>query len=284
MNAVMALTDLGRLFGLPAVQRSALALLIASIGLPVVGVLMIGLDVVPARFAVMHTALLGVAIGLASGIDPLLCGLVVSGVAMVAMTPLASRPGGLSGPMGIVMTLSIAGALLVLSISGVNATGAFELLWGSILATRRIDIVLLLVITIAVLALCAIAGRRIGLLLFDREMALCSGVRVDALTAICLGATAVAIASSIRLTGALLVDAVTLLPALAARNLARSFGSMVAWAIGCGVVGNGIGLLIALLFDQPPGPVLVVSVAVLALVSFLPILPGTRPATKGTLH
>lgn len=284
MNALIALTDLGRLFDLPAVQRSALALLIASVGLPVVGVLMIGLELVPARFAVMHTALLGVAIGLATGIDPLLCGLVVSGVAMVAMTPLASRPGGLSGPMGIVMTLSIAGALLVLSISGVNATGAFELLWGSILATRRVDIVLLLVITVAVLALCAIAGRRIGLLLFDREMALCSGVRVDLLTAICLGVTAVAIASSIRLTGALLVDAVTLLPALAARNLARSFGSMIGWAIACGVVGNGIGFLAALLFDQPPGPVLVVSVALLALVSFLPTLPGTRPATKGTLH
>ena len=270
MTALLALNDLGQLFGLPAVQRSGIALLIASIGLPIVGVLMIGLDVIPARFAVMHTALLGIALGLVFDIDPTLSAIVLSGAAMMALAPLAGRPGGLSGPMGLLMTLSIAAALLVLSISGVNATGAFELLWGSILATRRIDIVLLSIVTLVALAFFLARRRAIGLLLFDRETAVCAGVAVGALTTACLGLTAVAVASSIRLTGALLVDAVTLLPAVAARNLARSFSSMVAWAIGVGVVGNGIGFLLALWLDQPPGPVLVSSVAVLALLSYLP--------------
>jgi zinc transport system permease protein len=43
--------------------------------------------------------------------------------------------------------------------------------------------------------------------------------------------TAVAIEAAIRLTGALLVDALTLLPALGARNLGRSLRSMVIWSI-----------------------------------------------------
>lgn len=284
MSLLLATNDLSDLWALPPVQRSGLALLIASIGLPIVGVLMVGLDVIPARFAVMHTALLGVAIGLVLGIDPVVSALVLSGVAMMALAPLAGRPGGLSGPMGLVMTLSIAAALLVLSISGVNATGAFELLWGSILATRRIDIVLLAVITLATLGLFLTQRRPIGLLLFDREMALCAGIRVGALTTACLGLTAVAVASSIRLTGALLVDAVTLLPAVAARNLARSFTSMVGWAVAVGVVGNGIGFTLALWLDQPPGPVLVITVAALALLTYLPVFSRTRPHTKGSLH
>ena len=78
MVAVLATNDVWALFQLPAIQRSALALLIASIGLPVVGVLMIGLDVIPVRFAMMHTALLGVAIGLMLDIDPIVCALVLS--------------------------------------------------------------------------------------------------------------------------------------------------------------------------------------------------------------
>ncbi len=282
MNALVATTDVWTLFELPAVQRSALALLIASIGLPIVGVLMIGLDVIPVRFAVMHTALLGVALGLVFGFDPVLSALVVSGIAVMALAPLAGRPGGLSGPMGLLMTLAIAAALLVLSISGVNATGAFELLWGSILATRRIDVVLLLIITVAILLTFLIGRVRIGLLLFDRETAICAGVRVGVLTTVCLGLTAVAIASSIRLTGALLVDAVTLLPAVAARNLAKSFTSMVAWAVAVGVVGNTAGFLIALWLDQPPGPVLVITVACIALATYIPI--GHRPAPKGITH
>lgn len=284
MRPVLATTDLGLLWELPAVQRSGLALVIASVGLPVVGVIMIGLDIIPARFAVMHTALLGIAIGLATGLDPMLCAVVLSGLAMMALAPLAGRPGGLSGPMGLLMTLSIAAALLVLSISGVNATGAFELLWGSILATRRSDVTLLAIITAVVLALFVAARRSLGLLLFDRETALCSGVPVAALTTVCLGVTAVAVASSVRLTGALLVDAVTLLPAIAARNLARSFRSMVAWAISIGLVGNAVGFNLALWLDQPPGPVLVSTVAVLALVSYLPILAPAGSSSKGTLH
>lgn len=284
MNLLFATNDLGSLWALPAVQRSGMALFIASIGLPVVGVLMIGLEVIPARFAIMHTALLGVAIGLVLGVDPVLCALAVSAAAMMAIAPLAGRPGGLSAPMGLLMTLAIAAALLVLSISGVNATGAFELLWGSILATRQRDVWLLLAITVSVLVLFVAKRRDIALLLFDRETALCAGVRVGALTTTCVGLTAVAVASSIRLTGALLVDAVTLLPAVAARNLAGSFTSMVAWAITCGVIGNGIGFTIALWLDQPPGPVLVITVAVLALASFIPIPSADRPSFKGNLH
>ncbi len=284
MSALVATNDLVELWGLPAVRRSGIGLAIASIGLPVVGVLMIGLDVIPARFAVMHTALLGIALGLWLDIDPTFVAIVLSAVSMMALAPLAGRPGGLSGPMGLLMTLSIAAALLVLSISGVNATGAFELLWGSILATRRIDIVLLSVITVVALGFFLARRRSIGLLLFDRETAICAGVAVGGLTTACLGLTAVAVASSVRLTGALLVDSVTILPAIAARNLARSFTSMVMWAIGVGVIGNGLGFLLALAFDQPPGPVLVMTMAAIALCTYLPFGSADRVLTKGSLH
>mgnify|MGYP003418639331 CR=1 FL=1 len=57
-----------------------------------------------------------------------------------ALAPLADSPGGLSGPSGFVMTVAIALALVVLSVAGVNANGAFALLWGSILATRPVDV------------------------------------------------------------------------------------------------------------------------------------------------
>lgn len=283
MNAVLA-ADVWELLQLPVVRRSGFALLIASVGLPVVGVVMIGLDVIPVRFAVMHTALLGIAIGLIIGVDPLVCAVIVSGLAVMALAPLAGRPGGLSGPMGLLMTLAIAAALLLLSISGVNATGAFELLWGSILATERLDVVLLSVVGVVALGFVTLSRRSLGLLLFDRETALCSGVRVGALTTLCLGLIAVSVASAIRLTGALLVDAVTLLPAVAARNLARSFMSMVRWAIAIGVIGNGLGFVIALWLDQPSGPVLVVTVGVLALATYLPVIPGRSPDQKGPLH
>lgn len=208
------------LFALPGVQRSAWALLVAGVSLPVVGVLIIGLDVITVRFAVMHTALLGIALGLWWGVPPYGLALGMCAVLGLSLAPLASRPAGLSGPMSFVMTMTAAAALLVLSISGVNANGAFEVLWGSILATRPEDLIVLVVVAVAVLTMFATTRRRLALVLFDRELALCSGVSVVALTALALLVVCVSIGSAIRLTGALLVDSVTILPALAARNIA----------------------------------------------------------------
>ncbi|MEV5830945.1 metal ABC transporter permease [Spirillospora sp. NPDC052242] len=96
-------------------------------------------------------------------------------------------------------------------------------------------------------------------LLHDREPALCSGVSVGPLTVV------------------LLVDALTLLPVLAARQLGRSLTSMAGWAIGCGLAFDLGGFALALLFDLPPGPVLVLFGGALTLLIHLVPKARTRP-------
>lgn len=251
------MNSIGALMELPSVRLAVLALLLGAVALPIVGVFIVGLDIMPVRFAMMHVALLGIAIGLLTGLDPLLCALVLCAFTGGALTPMARSSTGLSGAMGLLMTLAIAAALLMLSISGVNANGAFELLWGSILATRAQDVVSLAVLALIVPLLYWTRRRDLALLLHDRELALCSGVAVERLTLILLVVIAVAIASAIRLTGALLVDALTLLPALAARRVGRSLPAMIRWSVIFGLVFNVGGFFLALLLDLPPGPTLV---------------------------
>jgi zinc transport system permease protein len=284
------MSELPELLALPVVQRSILALAIAAIGLPVVGVFIVALDIVAVRFAMMHVALLGIAFAFLTNLDPLLCALVLCGLTGAAVAPMANRPTGLSGSMGLVMTFAIAGALLVLSISGVNATSAFELLWGSILATRAIDIAVLGALGLVVHALYWRKRAELTLVLFDRELALCSGVNAGRLVLALLVVVAVAIGAAIRLTGALLVDALTLLPALGARNLGRSLTAMVRWSVVLGLTGNLAGFAIALVLDLPPGPLLVLVAGTLTLITYL-IPQGvldaqvpSRPDARVTLH
>ncbi|MET8678850.1 metal ABC transporter permease [Streptomyces sp. NPDC004647] len=252
-------TDVGELLHLVPVQRAGFALLLAAVGLPVIGVVIVGLDIMPVRFAMMHVALLGIAIGMLTGLDPALCALVACALAGAGVAPLARTPDGLSGAMGLLMSLAIAAALLVLAVSGVNASGAFSLLWGSILSVGTADLVVLGILAVVVPGLFWWRRRDLALLLYDRELALCSGVPVPRLTLILLVLVAVAVAGAIKLTGALLVDALTLLPALAARRLGRSLKSITAWAVAIGVVVNLTGFLVALSMDLPPGPVLVLT-------------------------
>ncbi|MFE5594718.1 metal ABC transporter permease [Streptomyces sp. NPDC056549] len=270
----LATADLGTLLQLVPVQRAGLALLVAAVALPVVGVVIVGLDIMPVRFAMMHVALLGIAVGLVTGIDPMVCALIACALSGAGIAPLARTPGGLSGAMGLLMSLAIAAALLVLAVSGVNASGAFALLWGSILSVGTPDLVVLGVLAVVVPGLFWWRRREIGLLLYDRELAECSGVPVRALTTALLVLVAVAVAGAIKLTGALLVDALTLLPALAARRLGGSLRSITLWAIGIGVAVNLTGFLVALRLDWPPGPVLVLTAG--AVVLAVHLLPERR--------
>ncbi|MFE9257295.1 metal ABC transporter permease [Streptomyces sp. NPDC006879] len=285
----LASADIGTLLQLVPVQRAGIALLLAAVGLPVIGVVIVGLDIMPVRFAMMHVALLGIAIGLLTGLDPMLCALVACALAGAGVAPLARTPDGLSGAMGLLMSLAIAAALLILAVSGVNASGAFALLWGSILSVGTADLVVLAVLAVTVPALFWWRRREIGLLLYDRELALTSGVPVRALTLVLLVLVAVSVAGAIKLTGALLVDALTLLPALAARRLGTSLKSITLWAMAIGVTVNVVGFLIALWRDWPPGPVLVLTAGIAVLGVHL--IPDRRitswrasvPASSGSL-
>lgn len=274
------LGQIGDLLQLVPVQRAGVGLLLGALGLPVVGVVIVGLDIMPVRFAMMHVALLGIAIGQLAGLDPVLCALVACGLAGAGVAPLARTAEGLSGAMGLLMSLAIAAALLMLALSGVNANGAFALLWGSILAVGPADLVVLGVLAAAVPALFIWRRRDLALLLHDRELAMCSGVAVQRLTVVLLVLVAVAVAGAIRLTGALLVDALTLLPALAARRLGRSLVSITLWAIGIGVAVNVAGFLISLAWDLPPGPVLVLAAGAVALAAHL--VPERRTSSWRT--
>ncbi|MEU3429685.1 metal ABC transporter permease [Streptomyces gardneri] len=268
MNALAA-ADLGAMLQLVPVQRAGAALLLAAVGLPVIGVVIVGLDIMPVRFAMMHVALLGIAIGLLTGLDPMSCALVACALSGAGVAPLARTPAGLSGAMGLLMSLAIAAALLLLAVSGVNASGAFALLWGSILSVGTADLVVLGALAVAVPTLFWWRRRDVALLLYDRELAQCSGVPVHFLTTALLVLVAVSVAGAIKLTGALLVDALTLLPALAARRLGRSLWSITLWAVGIGVAVNATGFLLALWLDWPPGPVLVLTAGTVVLAAHL---------------
>jgi zinc/manganese transport system permease protein len=75
---------------------------------------------------------------------------------------------------------------------------------------------------------------------------------------------AIAVTVSVQLVGIYLVFASLILPALATRGLAPR----LAWGYGLGVAGYGVGLLLATVFDLPPGPLVVWVMAALGIVLF----------------
>ena len=124
--------DLLDLLSLAPVQRGLAAILVSGVGMPIVGVFIVGLDLLTARFALMHTALLGAAIALLAGINPLAGALTACAATGAALVPLSRRPSGTSGAMGFVMTVSIAVAFLLLALHFAGAADSSSLFTGAL--------------------------------------------------------------------------------------------------------------------------------------------------------
>lgn len=258
------------LLSLAPFRRALLALAATGLAFPALGTFILALELVPARFAVMHASLLGAAVGLALGLPALPVALAASILAGAGVARLSERSGSAggggqgnggasaSGPLGLVMTLSLGLALILFHVSDVNAVEAFDLFWGSILALSRIETGLLLAGSGIALLLVALFRNEIRAVLFDRELAAAMGVPARAthyglIILICMG-----VALAMRVTGALMVDAVTILPALAARSLRKGLvGTLIAGSlIGVGI--NFAGFAAATLLDLPASPAIIV--------------------------
>jgi len=261
-NALAALS-------LPPVQRGLMAVVVCGALLPVVGVAIVALHIYPLRFTIMHAALLGLALGAWMGVDPLLAALILCAATGAGLGAASPHPRKASSAMGFLMPVAIALAFLVLSASGTHATDAFALLWGSILLSSWTDVALLAALGGVVLGITWRLRKPLALYLLDPELAWTSGMEIRWMSIMLFTILAVTMAAAVRLTGALLVDAVTILPALTAKALARSLPGMVLLAMAAGVVGNVVGLTLCLILDAPPGPILVLTAGSLTLAAAL---------------
>ena len=101
---------------------------------------------------------------------------------------------------------------------------------------------------------------------FDPDGAAALGVPAERADLLLLLLVAVAAVAAIPAVGALLVTAVYVLPAAAARVLARTTTALVAIALGLAVAEGAAGLYLAYWLDVPPGP----PVAVLGALVYAP--------------
>lgn len=234
------------------IARGLVAVLIAGASLPLAGVLVLRLELVTLRFTLMHGALLGAAIALAVGVDPLLLGLAVDLLLVMTLAPIARRTGLRLGYVSaFLMVITIGAAAAVIYRAAVPAPAVFAVLWGDLFALSRADLIVIAGFGAALAAFVAVAHRRIAALLFDQEVAASGGVAVARLRAAVLLAVGCAVAFAMKLIGALLLDAILLLPAIPAAALARSVRGLFLLAAAAGVAVAAAGFTAALLIDLP---------------------------------
>lgn len=212
--------------------------------------------------ATAHAALLGVALSLAFAL-PLFPAVIVVALVMAAVIAGLAGRQSVDTMLGVLSHGALAAGMVAVSfVQGVR-TDLSAYLFGDILSVTWTDLALIWAGAGAVAALIAWRWSALLLSTLSPEMAVADGIRPRAEQWVLNIALALVVAGGIRIVGALLISAMLIIPAAAARPLARSPEAMVAATALIGSAAGLLGLGAAYRLDTPTGPTIVCAAVVL---------------------
>jgi zinc/manganese transport system permease protein len=158
-----------------------------------------------------------------------------------------------SAAIGTVQALALALGFLLLSLYHGVLESLETLLFGSFLGISRSQVLTLLGVALATLALLAAIGRPLLFASIDEAVARANGVPAGALSIAFLILLGLAVAATAQITGALLVFALLVAPAAAARELTPRIGLGLALSVAIGLLVTWVGLGLAYFTNRPVG-------------------------------
>ncbi|MFC3631394.1 metal ABC transporter permease [Paracoccus angustae] len=214
-----------------------------------------------------HAAILGVAVSLAFNASIYAGTLLVALAMALAVSALTARGQAMDTVLGVLSHSALAVGLVAISFVPQARSDLSAYLFGDILAVGRADLALIWAGAAGVLALLAWRWQRLLTASVNEELAMAAGIDPRAERMILSLALAVVVALSIRVVGSLLISAMLIVPAAAARGLSRTPERMAGNATLIAAFAVLAGLSASLRLDTPAGPSIVSAAAAIFAVS-----------------
>ena len=211
-----------------------------------------------------HSALLGIALGFLFGIDPTLGVVLTAVAAALLMAGLQFRQQLASDTLlGILSHGGLAFGLIAIGLTQGLRTDLFAYLFGDVLAIDGRDLAWIWMGGGVALIGLALIWRPLLALTVHEELARAEGRPVAFAKLAYLLLIALIVAVAMKIVGVLLVTALLIIPAAAARGLARSPEAMAALAALAGTISVLAGLAASWWLDTPSGPSIVAAATLL---------------------
>ncbi len=252
-------------------QNALLAIIIVTPLFALIGCLVIHSQMAFFSDAIGHAGLTGIALGILMGFaDPTFAIIIFGCLLAIIITALRRiSHNSIDTIIGLVMSSTIALGVLLLSRGGGFARYS-NFLIGDILSINSQELVRLLVVMIIVLVIWVLAFNSIFLLSVNSTLARSRRIPpflIESFFAILIAAV---VSVCIQWVGILVINALLLLPAGCARNVATSMKSYTLYAIAAGLISGVSGLICSFYWSTATGATIVLCSLVLYCIS-LPI-------------
>ncbi|MFO1033790.1 MAG: metal ABC transporter permease [Hyphomicrobiales bacterium] len=229
--------------------------------------------------AMAHAALLGVALSLLLQINTALAVFAVALVAALLVLALEARSAlAADAALGLLSHGALAAGLIALAAMTWLRIDIMSLLFGDLLAVTRSDLVILYGGGALVLALLFWIWRPLLAATVSFDIAAAEGLRPRQAQVVFMVLLAAVVAVAIKIVGAMLITAMLVVPAAAARRLSAGPVQMAVLSALAGAIAVCVGLWGSFTWDTPAGPSVVAAASLLFALGL--VLPP-RTTTHG---
>ncbi len=217
-----------------------------------------------------HSALVGVAVGLVAGLNPLWVAVVIAIFSAWLIEYLRSSFSLYSDAiLAIMLSGSLAIAVVIVSLGGAFNNSLFSYLFGSILSVSSEDVVTILLFGSISLGLLLAFSKELYFIAYDEEVAKTSGIKVKFLNYLLVTVVAIIIALSIRVVGSLLIGALMVIPTVAALQFRVGFLQTSLISLIFAIFSVVSGMALSFYFSLPSGATIVICVLVIFIISLV---------------
>lgn len=261
--------------------------LLAGIGLAIIvgplGCLIIWRQMAFFGDTLAHAALLGIALAILADLSPMIGVPFVTLATCVALLA-AKHSQRLSSDtiLAILAHSTLALGLVLIAISDGRAVNLNGLLFGDILAVNTTDLMVIYGGGALILGVILWQWRRLLAAIVSPEIAEAEGLSPQRAEWLFMVLIALVVSIALKLVGVLLITALMIIPAAAARRCGGSPEAMAILASCFGVFGSVGGLFGSAYFDTPSGPsIILCSAMILAVIMILPAQLFARINRRG---
>ncbi len=273
MSAIYNLMDAmlpQSVFGLAFMKNALLALLLLTPLLALIGTMAVNRRMAFFSDALGHSALAGVGLGVLLGLQDLTLVLLIFGLLFALFISYINRRGGASADTNISVFSSTGIALGLALLSGGGNFGRYSsLLVGDVLAITAKDLLSLALLFLFGVAMWLLVYNKLLLSALNPSLAQSRGIRTVLVENLFVCLVAAAVMLSIRWVGILLINALLILPAAAARNVARSVPQHTLLSVVFSLFSGVAGLVLAFQLGTSVGAAVVLCAAALYFISYL---------------
>jgi zinc transport system permease protein len=223
--------------------------------------------------SISHSALLGVSLGIVSGIG-IHFGLIIVGVMFASLIVILQQRKFLSNDaiLGIFSHIALSLGIVVLSLVGDANTDYFGFLFGDILSITDSDVLWVYSVVVVVGSLLIYFWQRLLLLTLNEELAVAEGLNETLYKLLFMLMIALTVSVSVQIVGVLLITSLLIIPPAIARVFSATPLQMVFGAIVVSIVSVFAGLGVSMNYDLAAGPSIVIALGVIFTASqLLPI-------------